>query len=227
MGTEDRWDCFIPTEVIGGVRRFSWAVAVTACLLAAAGCAARLARPVTDPALALRPGSAPALIDDGDVASLRQAVEHSLGWLAAEPPERRLVFGPRTITAAEQRRALEALRVRLADDPLPAALAAWVAERFEVLESVGGPDGAMLVTGYYEPVIAAAEAPSAEYAVPILGVPDDLVEASLEAFDPRWRGDRISGRVEQGRLVPYWTRGDIEAGRLAGRGLELYWARDP
>jgi membrane-bound lytic murein transglycosylase A len=131
------------------------------------------------------------------------------------------------VTAAEQRQALEALHARLADDPAPAALAAWIVERFEVLESVGGPDGAMLVTGYYEPVIAAAEAPSPEYTVPILRVPDDLVEVSLEAFDPRWRGERISGRVEQGRLVPYWTRAEIEAGRLEARGLELYWTRDP
>jgi len=208
------------------IRRARAALA-TLCLLGAAGCAPRLARPVTEPALALRPAPVPALRDDGDLASLRQAVEHSLGWLATEPPDRLLVFGPRTVTAAEQRRALEALRARLADAPPPAALAAWIVERFEVLESVGGPDGAMLVTGYYEPVIAAAEVPSAEYPVPILRVPDDLVEVSLEAFDSRWRGERISGRVEKGRLVPYWSRAEIEAGRLAARGLELYWARDP
>ena len=35
------------------------------------------------------------------------------------------------------------------------------------------------------------------------------------------------GRVEGRRLVPYWRRAEIDAGRLAGRGLELAWARDP
>ena len=27
--------------------------------------------------------------------------------------------------------------------------------------------------------------------------------------------------------MPYWRRAEIDAGRLAGRGLELAWARDP
>ena len=85
----------------------------------------------------------------------------------------------------------------------------------------------MLVTGYYEPVIEASERPSAEYGVPVLGLPDDLVEVRLEAFDPRYRGERLFGRVDGRRLVPYWRRAEIDAGRLAGRGLELAWARDP
>src|SRR5262249_6521808 len=38
---------------------------------------------------------------------------------------------------------------------------------------------------------------------------------------------RLAGRVEGRRLVPYWSRAEIAAGRLAGRGLELAWARDP
>src|SRR3546814_14314745 len=41
------------------------------------------------------------------------------------------------------------------------------------------------------------------------------------------RGEKLIGRVEQGRLVPYLTRKEIEAGALAGRGLELAWAADP
>jgi membrane-bound lytic murein transglycosylase A len=85
----------------------------------------------------------------------------------------------------------------------------------------------MLVTGYYEPVVEASPERTPGYAVPILGLPDDLVEARLEAFDPRYRGERIVGRVDGRRLVPYWPRADIDAGRLAGRGLELAWARDP
>ena len=203
------------------------AVLVAALLLGGAGCAPRLARPVTEPAQALRPARAPALRDDADLASLREAVAQSLAWLAAEPPDRPLVFGPRTVTVERQRRALERLAARLAEAPPPDALAAWLAGAFEVLESVGGPDGGVLVTGYYEPVVAAAEQPSAAYRIPVLARPDDLVDVPLEAFGARVRGERVAGRVERGRLVPYWTRGEIAAGRLDGRGLELAWARDP
>jgi membrane-bound lytic murein transglycosylase A len=196
----------------------------------APGCATRVVRPVTEPARALAPAlavTAAALEDDGDPASLREALRWSLAWLEGQPPGQPLAFGPRTVAAADVRRGLERLLVLLADDPAPSLLAARVLAEFEVLQSVGGDDGGVLFTGYYEPIVAAAERPSAEYAAPILGPPDDLIEVPLETFDPRWRAERIAGRLEGGRLVPYWTRAEIAAGRLAGRGLELAWARDP
>ncbi len=204
------------------------AVVLAAGLWLAAGCAAGRAPAVIEPATALRPvRSAPLLRDDADPASLHAAVTQSLAWLAGQPPEQVIVAGPRRVTVADQTRALRGLLALLAESPTPERLAAHVREAFEVLEAVGGPDGRMLVTGYYEPVVEAAERPSAEYGVPILGLPDDLVEVRLEAFDPRYRGERVFGRVDGRRLVPYWRRAEIDAGRLAGRGLELAWARDP
>jgi membrane-bound lytic murein transglycosylase A len=184
--------------------------------------------PVTDPADALRTvWRTPAFRDDGDLDSLRAAVGQSLAWLATQPGERVLVAGPRRVTVGEQARALRGLLDVLAGAPTAERLAAHVRAAFEALESVGGADGRMLVTGYYEPVIEVAERPGPEYAVAVLGPPEDLVEVRLEAFGPRFRGERIVGRVDGRRLVPYWTRAEIAAGRLAGRGLELAWARDP
>jgi peptidoglycan lytic transglycosylase A len=202
--------------------------ALTAALALAAGCAAWRKPLVAEPAAALQPvRRAPALHDDGDPASLRAAIAESLAWLATQPPDHVFVAGPRRVTVAEQIRAFRGLQAVLAEAPTPERLAAYVHGAFETLECVGGPDGRMLVTGYYEPVVDAAERQSPEYAVPILALPDDLVEVSLEAFDPRYRGERLFGRVEGKRLVPYWRRADIDAGSLAGRGLELAWARDP
>lgn len=204
------------------------AVALAGSLGLGGGCAAWRAPAVVEPATALRPArSAPALRDDADSDSLRAAVTQSLAWLGAQPAEQVFVAGPRRVTVAEQTRALQGLLDFLAQAPSPERLTAHVQETFDVLEAAGGPDGRMLVTGYYEPVVAADERPSAEYGVPILSVPDDLVEVRLEAFDPRFRGERVFGRVEGRRLVPYWRRAEIDAGRLAGRGLEIAWARDP
>ena len=203
--------------------------AVLAAILAlGGGCAAWRPPAVSEPAHALRPvWRAPALRDDGDPASLRAAIEQSLAWLATRPAGQVLVAGPRRVTVAEQARALRSLLGVLAETPGPDRLAAYVRGAFEALESVGGPDGRMLVTGYYEPVVEASERQSPEYPVPVLGLPDDLVEVRLDAFDPRYRGERLFGRVEGRRLVPYWRRAEIDAGRLAGRALELAWARDP
>jgi membrane-bound lytic murein transglycosylase A len=193
-----------------------------------AGCAGSRGPAVTEPAQALRPvRGEPALRDDGDPAALRAAVAQSLRWLESRPADQVFVAGPRRVTVAEQARALQGLFDLLGEAPTPDRLAAYVRGAFEALESVGGTDGRMLVTGYYEPVVEASPERSPEFAVPILRLPDDLIEARLEAFDPRYRGERVVGRVEGRRLVPYWPRADIDAGRLAGRGLELAWARDP
>jgi membrane-bound lytic murein transglycosylase A len=37
----------------------------------------------------------------------------------------------------------------------------------------------------------------------------------------------VQGRVRDGKLVPYYTRAEIEAGALSGRGYELAWLDDP
>src|SRR5262249_6364271 len=188
-------------------------------LILIAGCAAGRAPSVIEPATALRPvGRIPILHDDADPASLRAAVAESLAWLATQPGDQVFVAGPRRVTVAEQTRALRDLLAFLADGPSAERLAAYVRETFDVLEAPGGPDGRMLVTCDYAPVIAADERPSAEYSVPVLSLPDDLVEARLEAWDPRFRGERVFGRIEGRRLVPYWRRADIDAGRLSGRG---------
>ena len=212
-----------------GARRARVQPAAALVILAlGAGCAGSRGPVVTEPAQALRPvRREPALRDDGDPAALRAAVAQSLRWLESRPADQVFVAGPRRVTVAEQARALQGLFDLLGEAPTPDRLAAYVHGAFETLESVGGTDGRMLVTGYYEPVVEASPERSSEYAVPILGLPDDLIEARLEAFDPRYRGERVVGRVEGRRLVPYWRRADIDAGRLAGRSLELAWARDP
>ncbi|HKR20644.1 MAG TPA: murein transglycosylase A [Stellaceae bacterium] len=84
-----------------------------------------------------------------------------------------------------------------------------------------------LVTGYYEPEIVAARQKSAHFGVPILARPPDLVGVSLGDFRPSWRGERIAGRVVDGKLVPYWTRAEIEAGALDRFHLALFYAADP
>jgi membrane-bound lytic murein transglycosylase A len=160
---------------------------------------------------ALRPvaeGERPALIDTGDIASLREAIIQSLAWLTRRPPRSTFAFGARTVTAAEQARALERVLEFLADDPAPDILEAFLLEEFDVMRSIGHGDGTMLVTGYHEVTIDAALEPSPEYRVPILAPPAGLLGRSP---------------VES----PFPTRAEIEAGRLAGRAGPLAWARNP
>jgi membrane-bound lytic murein transglycosylase A len=148
---------------------------------------------------------APSLLDDGDPASLRHAIQQSLAWLSRQSPGQGATGAPGIATGAEQIRGLRRMLDLLADDPPAAVLGARVRAEFDLFTSAGRDGGAMLVTGYHEPIVDAAEAPGGAYRVPILGVPRDLAAA---------------------RRGSYWTRAEIEEGRLGSAARPLAWARD-
>jgi membrane-bound lytic murein transglycosylase A len=103
----------------------------------------------------------------------------------------------------------------------PAFAAAFFAEHFELVQ-VG--DGNAFVTGYFEPEIAGSRTRQPGYEVPIYRKPDDLVE--IDAATAEATGTPRRGRLENGVVVPYYERSEIEAGALANRGLEIAWAAD-
>lgn len=164
---------------------------------------------------------------EGDWRSLRTALELQRGWLARQDASKSFRFGERRVAAAELLRGVDLLLAELRKDPDPLAFAAFVKQRFRFLESVGGRDGQLLVTGYYEPILAGSRTPSAEYRTPIYGSPGlNLVSVDLGAFDDKWRGQRVAGQIQNGKLVPYADRKQIrEQGLL--RGKEIAWAKDP
>jgi len=82
-------------------------------------------------------------------------------------------------------------------------------------------DGKAFATGYYEPEIEGSRVPLPGY-VPIYRVPSDLIRCTKPD------GTTGRGRIDQtGTCTLYFTRAEIEDGALAGRGLELAWAKDP
>lgn len=84
-----------------------------------------------------------------------------------------------------------------------------------------------LFTGYYEAELKGSYNKSSAYQYPLYRKPDDLVSVSLGDFADDLGGQTIWGMVKDGRLKPYPTRTEIEAGYLNGRGLELMWVDDP
>ena len=71
--------------------------------------------------------------------------------------------------------------------------------------ALGGSEGpAALFTAYYEPELRGSRTRGGIYQHPLYALPDDL----------------RSG-------VPYFDRAAIDAGALAGRGLEIFWLADP
>jgi len=89
-------------------------------------------------------------------------------------------------------------------------------------------EGKAFVTGYYEPEIAGSRAHLPGYDTPVYALPPDLVRARPGDAQPTEKGVQPLGRYDaQGRFQPYFDRGQIEDGALAGRGLEIGWVADP
>lgn len=84
-----------------------------------------------------------------------------------------------------------------------------------------------LVTGYYEPLLNGARKQDARFRFPLYGVPDDLLVIDLAELHPELKGMRLRGRMEGRRIVPYFSRSQIEKGDAALRGREILWVDDP
>lgn len=84
-----------------------------------------------------------------------------------------------------------------------------------------------LFTGYYEPTLQGSRKRRAPYLYPLYRRPGDIVQVDLGKFRDDLAGRRIAGRLRGNRLDPYPDRSAIDAGAVAGKGLELLWVDNP
>jgi membrane-bound lytic murein transglycosylase A len=80
-----------------------------------------------------------------------------------------------------------------------------------------------LFTGYYEPLLRGSYEKTDTYKYPLYMRPSDLIEVNLGDFRDNLKGERIAGRVIDGRLKPFEDRSEIDAGQLSAKDLELVW----
>lgn len=84
-----------------------------------------------------------------------------------------------------------------------------------------------LFTGYYEPELLGSRKSKGRFRTPLYTRPNDLVSVDLGVFRPTLKGERIAGRVDGVKLVPYATRADIVAQGLKGRSKIVVYVDDP
>ena len=214
-----------PARFLAGRR--SWPSLLCLVLLACAAEPEHPAPPVPLPRFELRPIS----------------FEQLAGWRADDPREALAAFRRSCVRLAQQDPAIP-----MGPDPLfgqvgdwqgvcadAAAMAgssadqarAFVEHRFSPYLVVDGADPEGLFTGYYEPLLNGSRRFGGPYTVPLYRPPDDLLRIDLGRFNPELAGYAIYGRITDREFVPYHSRGDIDSGALAGRGLELLWVDDP
>jgi membrane-bound lytic murein transglycosylase A len=90
------------------------------------------------------------------------------------------------------------------------------------------PDGAQtgLVTGYYEPLLDGSRKRTEQHRYPLFAPPDDLLTVDLGELYPELKDKRVRGRVEGKRVVPYWSRADIESGKGVTEAKALVFVDD-
>lgn len=95
----------------------------------------------------------------------------------------------------------------------------------QVRQADGSTEG--LLTGYYVPDLKGSRVRSSEYPYPLYQRPDDLLVVDLSDVYPDLGNYRLRGRVEGQRVVPYWSRSDIDGQSQPLVGHELVWVADP
>ncbi len=206
----------------GGTRGLVWVL-----LLAVAGCVAPPppAKPPTRAQMGLSPVSFAALPGWGTdqlsaaLMSFRIGCAHLGPQLGGEGEAARLGG-----SAANWQQACAA---QIGVPPDDAAARSFFETYFQpyAITADNAPQG--LFTGYYEPEVRGSREEGGQYQYGLLAKPGDLISVDLAAFSDDLKGKRISGRVQDHALVPYWTRADIVSGALRAQRLEFLWLDDP
>ncbi len=106
---------------------------------------------------------------------------------------------------------------------------AFFEENFRPVRITKLGDAEGFLTGYYEPIVQGSRFPNPEFSVPLYRRPRDLEAQGYKPGSPGFPNSKsvpIGRRNDKGELVPYPDRGQIEAGALDGRHLEICWVRD-
>jgi membrane-bound lytic murein transglycosylase A len=160
--------------------------------------------------------------------NLTYGIDKSLEYLSRVPTERTFRFGEDRYSALHLIDSLVALRAFVETRPAPEAMNRFIADRYRVYRSAGGPESRqVLFTGYYEPHLKGSLTPDTRYRYPVYALPEDLMVIDLSPFSEALRGKRIIGRLQGNTVVPYPDREAIEADAGFARvAAPLAWVED-
>ena len=199
--------------------------------LALSGCYPALEKEATHPDEALAAVNLfyPAFHDDMDRASLVSALQRNMAYLDRLPPGEPFSYGSLVVPARHVKESHQAFLKLLANHPDPERLSRAIRDNFLVFRATGrAGKRQVLFTGYFEPVYEASLRPNQTFQYPIYRKPADLITTDLSLFKSDLKGQRIVGRLQGQRMVPYFSRYQIdEENVLKGRHLEIAWLKDP
>ncbi len=83
-----------------------------------------------------------------------------------------------------------------------------------------------LITGYYEPLLFGSTVPDERYRFPIYRRPENLLTVDLSSLYPELKNKRLRGRRVGNKIIPFFSRAEIESDDDLLAGQELLWLDD-
>ncbi len=169
----------------------------------------------------------PSFEDDADFSGLMPALAQAVEYYNSMNPESVIHYGKDRYRARDIKEGLEAFLRLLSGDYTRQEIVAFLNNHARVYEYVKEDKPvSVLFTGYFLMSINGMKKPTSRFCYPVYGMPYDMVSADPKSFGCRC--PVITGRVEKGRLIPYFDRKAIEEeGVLAGRAPVIAWTDDP
>lgn len=188
-------------------------------LIFLAACAAPPKPPIAPPPTTVPPVALPAApfaVSKWEMLPDWQTTDLQPAWAAFLQSCRALTVKPGWQAACARSREMA--------QPDNTALRAFFEEGFTPYQ-VFNPDGSSqgLITGYYEPKLTGSRVRTERFRYPLYAVPNDLLTIDLGEAYPQLKDLRLRGRLQGKRIVPYYNRSEIEAGKAALQGRELLW----
>jgi membrane-bound lytic murein transglycosylase A len=168
--------------------------------------------------------------DDRQFAEIGQAARRSLDYYWKVPPDTVFSFGPERFSALDMIVTLQHFLLIVEDASLSHdQKLRRIRKEFTAYRATGSNGrGRVLFTGYYEPVLSCRTARSDVYQYPLYRRPEDIIEVDLAQFGNGFPRNKLLGRLDGKKLIPYFSREEIDRrNALAQRKLEILWCNDP
>ena len=145
--------------------------------------------------------------DDLELRDIDRAVAQSIRYYEKLSPHESFQYGELNYSPEEMISSLR-LFIKVIEDSDSKDRLIQLKEKFLFFESRNS-EGEAFFTGYYEPLLEGSLVPSEEFTEPLYETPADLIEVDLGDFSEQWEHEKIVGRLEDNKLVPYDSRDDI------------------
>jgi len=157
------------------------------------------------------------------------AARQSMEYYKKIPPQTTFSFGPDKATALDMSVTLQNFLLIVENDTLTFEQKLdQIKNNFVLYRSVGSNgEGKVLFTGYYEPMLSCRIKADDTFRYPLYRKPDDIIEIDLTLFGNNFPKNKLIGRLDDKKVVPYFTREEIDRKHaLAGDNLEILWCSD-